>query len=169
MVQDFDSSYVGLLECLKKFTQNAVKDLILPIRIQKKDEKQVYRPADVYLMRLPDSNSATKKAPYIIHQLLTTKDLQEEGHSPTSGVQVRSLFCVYSDDEQEGGLMLAGLVDRFRISLLREVVIGKRYSLNLKAGAEALFYQDNTAPYFAAEMVTTWKIPSIEREVRKWL
>lgn len=169
MVPNIDSSRVDLLERLKEVTQDAIKDLILPVRIQREGEDQSYRSADVYLMRLPDSKSATKKAPYIIHQLITGRDMQEEGQRVTSTVQVRSIFCVYSDDEQEGGLMLLGLMERLRIKLLKQVVIGERYQLDLTQAAEALIYPDDTAPYFAGEMVTTWKIPSIEREVRQWL
>jgi len=169
MVPNIDSSRVDLLERLKEVTQDAIKDLILPVRIQREGEDQSYRSADVYLMRLPDSKSATKKAPYIIHQLITGRDMQEEGQRVTSTAQVRSIFCVYSDDEQEGGLMLLGLMERLRIKLLKQVVIGERYQLDLKQAAEALIYPDDTAPYFAGEMVTTWKIPSIEREVRQWL
>jgi len=169
MVPNIDSSRVDLLERLKEVTQDAIKDLILPVRIQREGEDQSYRSADVYLMRLPDSKSATKKAPYIIHQLITGRDMQEEGQRVTSTAQVRSIFCVYSDDEQEGGLMLLGLMERLRIKLLKQVVIGERYQLDLTQAAEALIYPDDTAPYFAGEMVTTWKIPSIEREVRQWL
>lgn len=169
MVSNIDSSRVDLLERLKEVTQDAIKDLILPVRIQHEGEDQSYRSADVYLMRLPDSKSATKKAPYIIHQLITGRDVQKEGQRVTSTVQVRSIFCVYSDDEQEGGLMLLGLMERLRIKLLKQVVIGERYQLDLTQAAEVLIYPDDTAPYFAGEMVTTWKIPSIEREVRQWL
>lgn len=169
MVNYIDSSRVDFLERLKEVTQDAVNDLILPTRIQKADEEQSYRAADVYLMRLPDSKSAFKKCPYIIHQLITGRDMQEEGQRVASTVQVRSIFCVYSDDEQEGSLMLLGLMERLRIKLLKQVVIGERYQLDLTQGAEVLIYPDDTAPYFAGEMITTWKIPSIEREVRQWL
>ena len=65
--------------------------------------------------------------------------------------------------------MLLGLMERLRIKLLKQVVIGERYQLDLTQGAEVLIYPDDTAPYFAGEMITTWKIPSIEREVRQWL
>ena len=169
MINYIDSSRVDFLERLKEVTVEAVKDMILPTRIQKADEEQSYRAADVYLMRLPDSKSAFKKCPYILHQLITGKDIQEEGQRVASTVQVRTIFCVYSDDEQEGGLMLLGLAERLRIYLLKRVVIGERYMLDLTQGAEILVYPDDTAPYFAAEMVTTWQIPAIEREVRQWL
>lgn len=41
-----------LLEQLKEDTQEAVKDLIMPVRIQSPGEEQQYRAADIYLMRL---------------------------------------------------------------------------------------------------------------------
>ena len=75
----------------------------------------------------------------------------------------------YNDDEQEGGLMLLNLMERLRIRLLREVVIGRRFQLDLESGLETFIYPDDTAPYYAGEMTTTWRVPGVEREVRQWL
>lgn len=76
-----------LLERLRDFTKEATADLIMPTRMQKGDTEQGYRPADVYLTRLPDGTSATKKAPYVLHQIITAwsaaagtaRDLQRKG------------------------------------------------------------------------------------------
>ena len=65
--------------------------------------------------------------------------------------------------------MLLNLMERFRIKLLREVIIGDQFQLDLESGLESLIYPDDTAPFFAGEMVSVWKMPSVEREVRKWL
>ena len=74
---------VMLLEELKAVTEDAVKDLIMPVKPQNEHEEQQYRAAEVYLMRLPDSGAAKKKVPYIIHQAITSKDSQPlEGRSP---------------------------------------------------------------------------------------
>lgn len=54
---------VVLLEQLKAFTEDVMKDLLLPVAMQKGDTEQEGRPPAVYLMRLPDSKSAQKKAP----------------------------------------------------------------------------------------------------------
>ncbi len=166
---DFASGRVEFLVALRVFTQKAIQDLILPTRVQKGDEDAVCRPADVFLMRLPDATSATKKAPYIVHQIITGKDVQASGQQPKSIAVMRSIFCVYSDDEQEGGLMLLNLMERLRIALLRTTIIDKRYQLDMEAGAEIIIYPDDTAPYYLGEMATTWQLPSIEREVRQWL
>ena len=54
---------VMLLEELKTVTEEAVKDLIMPVKIQSADEQQQYRAAEVYLMNLPDARAAKKKVP----------------------------------------------------------------------------------------------------------
>lgn len=169
MVNDFTSGCVGLLEALKTFTENATADLIMPVRFQKGDEEEASRAAKVYLTRLPDSSAATKKAPYVLHQIITTRDEQPEGQTVRASAVVRSICCVYNNDEQEGGLMLLNLMERIRIPLLRATIIGNRYQLDLEAGLEKLVYPDDTAPYFIGEMVSTWKLPAVEREVRQWL
>lgn len=159
---------VMLLEELKAVTQDAIKDLILPVRVQGAGEEQQYRAAEIYLMRLPDGTSAKKKAPYIIHQTITSRDTQPAGERERGAAVIRSIFAVYCDDEQEGGLMLLNLMERLRIRLLRQVVLGGRYQLDLEAGLETFIYPDETAPYFAGEMTTTWRIPGVEREVPEW-
>ena len=61
---------VVLLEQLKAFTEKIMADIILPVAMQQGDTEQAYRAPEVYLMRLPDSRSAKKKAPYIIHRVI---------------------------------------------------------------------------------------------------
>ncbi len=162
-------THITLLEQLKLFTDDAVKDVLLPVRLQKSDTEKQSRAADVYLMRLPDSTAATKKAPYIIHQFVTSKDTQPAGRQESGSSVVRSVFCVYCDNEQEGALHLLNLMERLRIRLLQQVIIGQQYQLDLEAGVEMLIYPEDSAPYYAGEMSTTWKMPSVEREWRQWL
>lgn len=160
---------IDLLEQLKIVTAAEIKDIILPVRLQKGDDAQQYRAADVHLMRLPDSSAAQKKAPYIIHQLITGKDAQAQGEQSSASTVIRSIFCVFNDSsEEEGALMLLNLMERLRIRLLRQVVIGGRYQLDLVSGVESLVYPDETAPYFAGEMISTWILPAIKREVTTW-
>lgn len=156
---------VMLLETLRSFTENAVKDLIMPVKIQGENEEQRYRAAEVYLMRLTDASSAKKKVPYIIHQVITGKDTQTPGDLDTSSTTIRTIFAVYNDDGQEGGLMLLNLMERLRIALLRKAVIGDQFQLDRSAGLECIIYPDDTAPYFAGEMSTVWRMPAVEREV----
>lgn len=61
--------------------------------------------------------------------------------------------------------MLLALMERLRIALLKQVVIGNQFALNTQAGLETMCYPDDTAPYFSGEMVSTWRLPGIQREV----
>jgi len=170
MVNNFESGHVALLEELKEFTEAATSELIMPVRMQKGDATPpAPRAAQVFLMRLPDPKIADKKAPYILHQLITAKDQQPNGKRPSSDATVRTIFTVYNDDEQEGGLMLLNLVERLRIAMMRKVVIGERFKLDLDAGLEFLIYPEDTAPYYSGEMITRWQVPTVEREVREFL
>ena len=154
-----------LLDALKEFTKTATKELILPVRVQKNNPEAMPRAAEVYKMRLPDSKSSKDKAPYILHQVITGKDVQPTGQPVDCRTTIRSIFVVYCEDEQEGGLNLLNLMERLRIALLQQHVIGKKYELNLQEGVETLIYPDDTAPYFMGEMVTVWNLPPVQREV----
>ena len=157
---------VILLECLTEFSKEATKDILLPVSVQNENECKKEKCADVYKMRLPDSKSAKKKAPYIIHAVLTGADEQKEGCPDYSQTVIRSIFCVYHFDEQEGALALLNLMERMRIELLKKRVIGNQFELDIDtAKLEMLIYPDNTAPYFAGEMVSCWRMPSVKREV----
>lgn len=158
-----------LLRQLKAVTEQATGDLRLPVQPQRDDGRPRSRAPEVYLMRLPDSAAAKKKAPYIIHQAITGKDVQPAGQQVAATAVVRSVFCVYHDDEQAGGLMLLALMERLRVRLLRQVILGGQFELDTQAGVESLLYPEDTAPYYAGKMITTWKLPAIEREVRQWL
>lgn len=70
---------VVLLEQLKAFTEKIMADMILPVAMQQGDTEQAYRAPEVYLMRLPDSRSAKKKAPYIIHRVIPLATEQQPG------------------------------------------------------------------------------------------
>lgn len=156
---------VILLNRLKDFTLEATRELMLPVRVQSPEDGAVERRAEVHLMRLPDSKAAHKKAPYILHQLITGVDQQSPGNRTESSATVRSIFCVYADNEEEGGMLLLNLMERLRIALLRQRVIGGQFTLDLSAKLETMCYPDDTAPYFAGEMISVWELPSVEREV----
>lgn len=157
---------VILLEQLAQYTAEKTQNLLLPAARQKEDkEPPTDRAPQVYRARLPDSTAAKKKAPYILHQIITGRDTQSPGQPPASVATVRTIFCVYHPDEQEGGLALLNLMERLRIGLLRDRLIGKQFRLELSEGLETLVYPENLAPYYAGEMISVWKLPIIERKV----
>lgn len=144
--------------------------MLLPVRPTEEEPNPPPRPPGVYRMRLPRFRDATRKAPYILHQAITGKDTQAAGmRVPESSAVVRTVFCVYHEDEEEGALALLNLMERLRIGLLEQAVLGKQFKLDLKTGLEALAYPDDaeprSAPYYLGEMISTWTLPGIERKV----
>ena len=161
---------VILLEALKKFTLEATKDIVMPVEPQEEDEGQpAPRPAQIFGMNLPDGASYQREAPYILHQIINSKDVHPPGQiQPIGTAIIRSVFCVYHEDGQEGGLLLLNLMERMRIALMKQVVIGGQFTLDLREELDALFYTEKTAPFYGGEMISQWKMKSIERELGQW-
>lgn len=154
------------LDCLCEFTRETLRDLRLPVELQEEDEAPPPpRPPDVYDMGLPDFLEAEKKAPLIIHQIITAKDIQPPKSHPESTVVVRTVAGVYHPNSQEGPRAVLGIVERLRLELLSRGWIADRFQLDTGAGVEYLIYDKQLPPYFAGEMLTTWKLPPVEREV----
>lgn len=154
-----------LLEALKKFCESKVSLIKLPTSVQKGDTEITKREPEVHIMRLPSSSSAKKYAPYILIQFVNGMDKQTHGKNSDSTSLIRIIFCVYNENEEDGAKMLLNLVETIRIALMKTVVIENRYKLDTDAGLESLMYLDDTAPYFAGELVGTFISAPIEREV----
>ncbi len=158
----------NFLDALCDFSREALKDLLLPVQMQEDDETQPPpRAPEVYIMGLADFTAAKKKAPYVFHQVITARDWWEHNPRPCmrSQATVRSVAAVYHENSQEGPLALLGLFERLRIALLRQVLIGKQFKLDVEAGIEYLIYSENIYPFYVGEMVSTWTLPPVEREV----
>ena len=161
---------VRLVEALKEFIDESVKNFSLPERIQEGDTEEIYRPPKVYKLRLDNSGEAKKKAPYVIIQLENDLHKQSHGENSQSTAVIRLIFCVYNENEEEGALALLNVMDKVRIDLLRTVVIGHCFKLDTDKGLEGLIYNEDTAPYYAGEMIGTFFMPPVEREVKSaWL
>lgn len=163
-----------LLEQLEDFSKEHTGDLLLPVQPQEDDENPPDRTATVYTPCLPELRSYTRKAPFITHEIVTGKDGTVQRPNGVKCMQstavVRTCFCVYHQNEQEGKLLLLTLMERMRIALLEEVVIGKQFKLDLDAGIETLVYPGNpnqtaVSPFYLGETITTWQLPIIERKV----
>lgn len=61
--------------------------------------------------------------------------------------------------------MLLNLMERLRVALLQQVIIREQFTIDLDAGLNILTYSNDTAPYFAGEMISTWKLPTVKRKI----
>lgn len=168
---------VGLLYALKEMTRRETAHMAFPVKRQSKDETEPEpRAAEVYITRLPEMESYTKRAPFILHQVVTGMDDLRNVNRGTgrdgrlelqSSAVIRSVFCVYHPDEQEGGLALLNLMEEMRISLLKYPILDRVFELDMTEGINQAIYPDTgergTAPFYIGEMVTTWKLPPVKR------
>lgn len=152
-----------LLEQLKQFAEEKLKNLLLPVETAPTEEA-VFRCPEVFKMNLPDTSSQKKKVPYVVLQFISGDDAQDEGEEESSACKIRIVVCAYSDNLGEGPLHVLNILTRLRIALLEERVIAKRYLLQMPM--EYMVYPDNPAPYFFGEMMTTWDIPTIKRRIK---
>ncbi len=172
-----DETKVGLLYALKAFTERATGGMTFPVKRQKTDaEEPEPRAPKVYLMRLPDMTSFDKKAPFILHQIVTGEDAIVNTRHGNAGATnmalkctaaVRTVFCVYHPDEQEGALALLTLMEQMRLALLTHPLLRKQFDMDMKEGVSQAIYPDNgergTAPFYLGEMVTEWNLPPVQR------
>lgn len=154
-----------LVKELESFCRDCTKKLKLPTVVSKGDTKQEIRAPNIHRMRLPDSHSYEKEVPYIIVQLDNSRHVQKAGTEPFNTATVRFIFAVWNDNEQEGAEMLLNLMDTVEIELLKKVKIGKYFQLDVHEPLDSIIYPNDTAPFFAGEMIGTFILPSIKREV----
>ena len=56
-------------------------------------------------------------------------------------------------------------MDTVEIEILKKVKIGKYFQLDVHEPLDSIIYPNDTAPFFAGEMIGTFILPSIKREV----
>jgi len=154
-----------LLDALKAFIEENTKDILLPVRVDRKSGEAKERPAEVYKMRLPTKDAETKRIPYVLLQYIKSTDTQTAGQPPESSCMVRIVAATYSEDGEEGAMCVLNLLTRIRVALLRDGVIADRFML--KPPVEMIVYPDSTPPYYLGEMMTEWRMPIVESEVQK--
>lgn len=154
-----------LLDALKAFIEENTKDILLPVRVDRKSGEAKERPAEVYKMRLPTKDAETKRIPYVLLQYIKSTDTQTAGEPPESSCMVRIVAATYSEDGEEGAMCVLNLLTRIRIALLRDGIIAERFML--KPPIEMIVYPDSTPPYYLGEMMTEWRMPIVESEVQK--
>lgn len=158
---------LALLEALQERVRKLTADMTLPTAPARGDMPPGgVRAPEIYKMRLSNSGHAKKLAPYIIIQYVSGREKQETGRWEDASAVIRLIFVVYDPDEQSGAVALMNVMDRVRIGLLREPVVGNAFKLDTQTGLEDLVYIDDTAPYYGGEMLCTFFCPPTKREVR---
>ena len=139
-------NYVFLLKSIGELCREATSHFLLHQQPQRNDAENEDRAPRIYKMKLPNSRSYDKEAPYIIVQFLT---------SNKRIAIVRIIFCVYSDNESEGAVALLNVMDSVRIALEKAVSIGGSYTVvrdeNGEPELEMMVYPDDTMKLLTRE------------------
>lgn len=153
---------LDLMDSLKGYCEEKTKDMLLVARVPGNGTEAGERPPKVFIGNLPDKEAEKKAAPYILLKLLTTKDEDEE-----STAMVRIIVVTYSDDKQENYIQCLNVVSKIKTSLLEDVVIQERYSC--RKPIESIIYDDDLEVYQIGEIMTTWEMPQVQRNINKYL
>ena len=76
-----------LLDALEAFVKQETKDILLPVRVDRKSGENKERAAEVYKMRLPNKTAQTERVPYLLLQYIKSTDTQEPGQEPESELE----------------------------------------------------------------------------------
>lgn len=114
---------VDLLNALKAYTEDKVKDMRLIARVPENGTDPGERPPLVFIGNLPNKEQEKKAAPYILLKLLTKKVDDEE-----NVCRVRIICVTFSEDKNENYMQCLNLVTKIETSLLEDVVIDEHYS-----------------------------------------
>lgn len=153
---------IDLLNALKAYMEDKVKDMRLIARVPENGTDSGERPPLVFIGRLPNKEKEKKAAPYILLKLLTKKVDDEE-----NVCRVRIICVTFSEDENENYMQCLNLVTKIETSLLEDVVVDERYSCQMPI--ETIIYDENMELYQVGELMTIWELPQIHRDVRKYL
>lgn len=153
----------NLLDTLKGFIEEQMKDYRLPVKQERWTDQPLYRPAEVAQMVMPDPDEDNERIPYIELQVLNGKDERDQYGRMHSIVSVRIIITLFNKDKFEGRMQVLHIVQRLRKALIQAGVIGGCFELQWPL--EYLIYPDDTEWYHLGEMATVWSVPSIERDV----
>lgn len=131
-------------------------------REERETEEDKKRPPAVYLMNLPERSDYLSRIPYILIQLLSSKDkYNEDQKDRQSTADIRVLIAVYCQDGEDGGLQVLEIIERIRIHLQSGMLLDKNYMLQMPF--DSTVYSDDTGNYFLGEINMTWSVPIVER------
>ncbi len=150
-----------LLEALKAYCENITKNMRCFSAVPKNGIQAAKRCPAVFIGNLPDKTSKQKAVPYILLQLLTGKDDDDE-----SVCYVRIICVTYSEDKQDNYIQCLNLITQIKTKLLEDVVIDEHFSC--QKPVEFITYEDLEI-YQIGEIMTTWEMQKVERNVRQYL
>ena len=153
----------NLLDALREFLEERLKDYRLPVKQEGWNNQPIYRPVEVQSLYMDDPDEDHERIPYILLQPLNGKDERTDNGQMDGRVNVRIVITIFNENLREGRAQILHIIQTIRRELIRAGVVGK--SFDLKWPLEWLIYPDDTGNYHMGEMSTTWGVPTEERSV----
>lgn len=109
---------LDLLDVLEEFVRRETKDMLLPVRVDRRSGEPKERPAEIYKMRLPTKKAQTERVPYwdnsagkfiqqaVKHVLMVTPTkfapgkLAPAASAEASGEYAATYFATYIDGKK---------------------------------------------------------------------
>ncbi len=152
-----------LLDSLDALIKEQTKDLLLPLRVDRGENREngeKFRAPLTFTMDLPKKEDDTRLAPYILTQILTGTDEQKPAEDPSSVCSVRVVVVLYCDNMGEGKRNVLNVITRLRMEMLKRKIIGKHFVLADKI--DWVVDPRSVGSYFSGEMLMNFKLPPIE-------
>lgn len=162
---------IDLLESLSRFVTDATKEMALPCVVGRTSGERPERAPQVFIMDIPNVEEEKQQVPYIVLQYLTGEDKfgggAFRGGEIESTANVRIVIVAYEKEQGgAGGLQVLSIITTIKTALLKAGVVEDRYAIDEKI--EHIVYPDHEPPYYFGEMMTTWQMPVVEREVHTY-
>lgn len=110
---------------------------------------------------LPPKTSETRNDP--VYPLILVLPVDGKGKRDSSIAQIKLRFGTQSDDN-DGFIDVLNLMERVKILLMRQGIIENKYRIHDEW--EWKFFEDQPAPQWVADLITTWDLPQIRQEVK---
>lgn len=166
--------FVRLVECLAEWCEEDLKDIWLPTKpledelddeeLEEGDERRLpYRAIRAYKHAFPAAVDPSSRIPYLIVQATGGEDTKSgQSGLRKSIVDIRLVLATYDENTIEGKRSVLNIISKLRDDLWRMEVVGC-YEITEPFQFQVL--TDDTGSYHIGEILTTWKVPRIERDI----
>ena len=79
-----------LLDALEAFVKQETKDILLPVRVDRKSGENKERAAEVYKMRLPNKTAQTERVPYLLLQYIKSTPMYMKSKPRNAGLRLHA-------------------------------------------------------------------------------
>lgn len=146
-------SAVNLVDALREYIESAIKELRLPAA-NKSGDKQPQVISGYLPEKKPIKQQVIPDIPFVI-----VRYLGDEGNA----AKIKLLIAVYSEEETEGWRDLLRVMERMKISLLKQRIIGRAFRL-AENSIKLEMLEEQPYPAWYGIITCNYELPPIVEE-----